>query len=487
MRVIKTSPPATMKLYVSFAARIRAMIDEGVLRPGDKIFSVRQASQKYSLSISTVLRAYLLLEQEGVISSHPQSGYYVTPRKRLQKRGSPLAQDINLADVDASKLVLTTLKSIREFGTVPLGSPFPDPQLFPLKKIHQYEKALTDDEGEWGVLSDLPPGNALLRQQIARRYLASGMDISPEDIVITHGATEAITLCLQAVAKAGDTIAIEAPGYYALAHTVERLGMQVAELPTDPDAGIDLIALQQAASKTRIAAVILTTNFQNPLGFVMPDAKKQDLVTLLASLQIPLIEDDVYQELYFSEQAPRPAKAFDREGLVLHCASFSKSLAPGYRVGWTAAGRYRQEVERLMFLNSLSLPSAPQIAIAKYMQRDGFEQHLKQLRHTLRSQYVLIRNVIEESFPPGTTLSVPKGGYVIWIQLPAALDTLKLYRAALDNGITVAPGSIFSRKKDLTHYIRLNFSHLWTVAIEQAVRDVGALACSMLATADSAS
>lgn len=474
-----------MKLYVSFAARIRAMIDEGVLRPGDKIFSVRQASQKYNLSISTVLRAYLLLEQEGVISSHPQSGYYVTPRKRLQKRGSPLAQDINLSEVDASKLVLTTLKSIREFGTVPLGSPFPDPQLFPLKKIHQYEKALTDDEGEWGVLSDLPPGNELLRQQIARRYLASGMDISPEDIVITHGATEAITLCLQAVAKAGDTIAIETPGYYALAHTVKRLGMQVAELRTDPDAGIDLAALQETASRTRIAAVILTTNFQNPLGFVMPDVKKQQLVALLASLEIPLIEDDVYQELYFSDPAPRSAKAFDQQGLVLHCSSFSKSLAPGYRVGWTAAGRYRQEVERLMFLNSLSLPSAPQIAIAKYMQREGFEQHLKQLRHTLRSQYVLIRNVIEESFPPGTQLSVPKGGYVIWIQLPAQVDTLKLYRSALDNGITVAPGSIFSRKKDLTHYMRLNFSHLWTVTIEQAVRDVGALACSMLAAGES--
>ncbi|MEZ0289208.1 MAG: GntR family transcriptional regulator, partial [Methylophilus sp.] len=148
-----------MKLYVSFAARIRAMIDEGVLRPGDRIFSVRQASQKYGLSISTVLRSYLLLEQEGVISSHPQSGYYVTLRKRLQqKHTSPIAKDINLSEVDASRLVLTTLKSIREFGTVPLGSPFPDPQLFPLKKIHQYEKALTDDQGEWGVLSDLPPG-----------------------------------------------------------------------------------------------------------------------------------------------------------------------------------------------------------------------------------------------------------------------------------------------------------------------------------------
>ncbi len=482
MAVIKDSTPAPMKLYVSFAARIRAMIDEGVLRPGDKIFSVRQASQKYGLSISTVLRGYLLLEQEGIISSHPQSGYYVTPRKRLQQRNtSPLSKDINLSEVDASKLVLTTLKSIREFGTVPLGSPFPDPQLFPLKKIHQYEKALTDDEGEWGILSDLPPGNEMLRQQIARRYLANDMDVSPDDIVITHGATEAITLCLQAVAKAGDIIALEAPGYYALAHTVERLGMKVAELRTDPESGIDLDALRATTDNVRIAAVVLTTNFQNPLGFVMPDAKKQALVEFLEEQQIPLIEDDVYGELYFSETAPKPAKAFDRSGLVLHCSSFSKSLAPGYRVGWTSAGRYRQEVERLMFLNSLSLPSAPQIAIAKFMQRDSFEQHLKQLRHTLRSQYVLIRNVITESFPAGTQLSEPKGGYVIWVKLPAQLDALALYRLAIDNGITVAPGTIFSRKKDLTHYIRLNFSHLWTLAIEQAVRDVGALAHDMLA------
>ncbi len=483
MAGIKDSTPAPMKLYVSFAARIRAMIDEGVLRPGDKIFSVRQASQKYGLSISTVLRGYLLLEQEGIISSHPQSGYYVTPRKRLQQRNtSPLSKDINLSEVDASKLVLTTLKSIREFGTVPLGSPFPDPQLFPLKKIHQYEKALTDDEGEWGILSDLPPGNEMLRQQIARRYLANDMDVSPDDIVITHGATEAITLCLQAVAKAGDIIALEAPGYYALAHTVERLGMKVAELRTDPESGIDLDALRATTDNVRIAAVVLTTNFQNPLGFVMPDAKKQALVEFLEEQQIPLIEDDVYGELYFSETAPKPAKAFDRSGLVLHCSSFSKSLAPGYRVGWTSAGHYRQEVERLMFLNSLSLPSAPQIAIAKFMQRDSFEQHLKQLRHTLRSQYVLIRNVITESFPAGTQISEPKGGYVIWVKLPAQLDALALYRLAIDNGITVAPGTIFSRKKDLTHYIRLNFSHLWTLAIEQAVRDVGALAHDMLAS-----
>lgn len=471
-----------MKLYVSLAARIRAMIDEGVLPPGERILSVRQASQQYGLSISTVLRAYLLLEQEGVISSHPQSGYFVTPRQHKQRSSrSPLAHDLNLAEIDASKLVLTTLKSIREFGTVPLGSPFPDPQLFPLKKLQQYEKALSGHQDEWGVLSDLPPGNLQLRQQIARRYLAQGMQVLPDDIVITHGATEAITLCLQAVAKAGDTIVLESPGYYALAHTVERLGMQVAELPTIPTQGLDLAALQTLLNTTRVAALVLTTNFQNPLGFAMPAPAKQALVAFLAAQQIPLIEDDVYAELYFADTPPLPAKAYDQQGLVLHCGSFSKCLAPGLRVGWTVAGRYRQEVERLMFLNSLSLPTPPQLAIAKLMQRDSYQHHLKQLRHQLRSHLVLIRNVIAQSFPPGTQCSEPEGGYVIWITLPPEIDALTLYRAAINQGITVAPGTIFSRNKMFTHAIRLNFSHVWTLAIEQAVREVGRLACELLA------
>lgn len=470
-----------MKLYESFAARLRALIDEGVLRPGEKIFSVRAASQQFGLSVSTVLRGYLLLEQQGMIASHPQSGYYVTHRLKASKKpASALAKELNLAEVDASHLVLTTLKSIREFGTVPLGSPFPDPQLFPLKKLHQYSQAVNDDGGTWGVLSDLPPGNLMLRQQIAKRYLRVGLTLSPDDIVITHGATEAITLCLQAVAKAGEVIAIESPGYYALANTIERLGMKALEVRTDPETGIDLDALSAIIGNVHLSAVLITTTFQNPLGFLMPNDKKQALVTLLNTHGIPLIEDDVYGELSLNDAAPLPAKAFDQAGMVLHCGSFSKSLAPGFRVGWTCAGRYRPTVERLMFLNSLSLTTAPQIAIAKWMQRDRFDPHLSTLRHTLRSHHVLMRNVILQSFPKGTRLSNPQGGYVIWLTLPPAIDALSLYRAALDRGITVAPGTIFSRKKEFTHAIRLNFSHVWTLAIEQAVRDLGALACAML-------
>ncbi len=466
-----------MKLYAALASRIRAMIDEGVLRAGEKIFSVRQASKKYNVSISTVSKAYEILEQEGVIASHPQSGYFVT-HKRLVAKGTHLSPDTpNLSQVE---IVMTTLRAIREFGTIPLGSPFPDPQLFPLKKLQQYEKALAETNSAWGVLTDLPPGNLDLRQEIARRYLNLQMDISPQDIVITHGATEAINLCLQAVAKAGDTIAIETPGYYALAHAIERMGMKVAEVRTHAQQGIDLDALEALCDNVHIKAVLLTSNFQNPLGSLMPDAHKQALVNFLAERNIPLIEDDVYQELYFDAEAPKPAKYFDKQGLVLHCSSFSKCLAPGYRVGWVAAGKYRAEVEKLMFLNSISIASAPQIAISKLMKREQFNQHLKNLRHTLKSNYILMRNCIESSFPKGTQLSKPQGGYVVWIKLDDSIDVLKLYSLAIAQGISIAPGPIFTRKKELTQFIRLNYSHPWTADIEQAVRNVGILAQSLL-------
>lgn len=468
-----------MKLYAALATRIHAMIDEGVLRPGERIFSVRQASKKYQVSISTVIKAYDLLEQDGIIDSHPQSGYFVTHR---QHKAQPAPPDASGKQMSQVEIVLTTLRSIREFGTIPLGSPFPDAQLFPIKKIQQYEKALSGDHAEWGVLNDLPPGNEGLRQQIARRYLDFGMDVSPRDIIITHGATEAINLCLQAVAKPGDTIAIESPGYYALAHAIERMGMKVAEVRTHASEGIELDALAALVENVHIKAVLLTTSFQNPLGALMPEAKKQALVAFLAQHQIPLIEDDVYQELYFDDSPPKPAKYFDQAGMVLHCGSFSKSLAPGYRVGWTTAGVYGAAVEKLMFLNSLSIPSAPQIAISKYMKRDSYTQHLKNLRHSLRCNYVLMRNCIESSFPAGTTVSNPRGGYVVWIRLPPGIDALTLYHQAIKQGISIAPGPIFTRKQELTNYIRLNFSHHWTPAIEQAVRQVGSIAQALAGT-----
>ncbi len=244
--------------------------------------------------------------------------------------------------VDVSRLVLSTLRSIRSHDATPLGSPYPDPSLFPWRRINQLANAIARRHSSWNLMDDLPPGNPELIRQIARRYAENGVPVDPDEIIITVGATEAINLSLQAVAKPGDTVAVESPTYYAMLHAIERLGMRAIEVPTHPAEGIDIDALAIIIREHKIAACMVMPNFQNPLGFVMSDANKERLVGLLAAHEIPVIENDVYQELYYGDARPSALKNFDKKGLVLHCASFSKSLTASYRIGWAMPGRYRR-------------------------------------------------------------------------------------------------------------------------------------------------
>lgn len=285
-----------MKRYEKLADDIQAQIERGVYRPGERILSVRQASKQLRLSITTVLRAYLMLESRGLIDSRPQSGYFVRQRTDLTAMAelhetSPVATS---SAVDVSRLVLSTLRTIARDDAVPLGSPYPDAAQFPVQRLARHAQAITRRRTRWGVIDDLPPGNQELIRQIARRYLESGIAVEPEEIVVTIGATEAINLCLQAVARPGDTVAVESPTFYAMLHAIERMGMRAIEVATHPSNGIDLDALERIIEREKIAACMVMPNFQNPLGFQMPDARKQALVELLARHQVPVIENDVY-------------------------------------------------------------------------------------------------------------------------------------------------------------------------------------------------
>lgn len=293
---------------------------------------------------------------------------------------------------------------------------------------------------------------------------------------MTIGATEAINLCLQAVARPGDTVAVESPTFYAMLHAIERMGMRAIEVATHPSNGIDLDALERIIEREKIAACMVMPNFQNPLGFQMPDARKQALVELLARHQVPVIENDVYHELYYGEMRPSALKSFDRHGLVLHCASFSKSLSPGYRIGWTMPGKYRDQVEKLKFLNTLATPMIEQQAIAEFLQHDGYDFHLRRIRKRYAQQANLMIVMVRRFFPEGTRVSHPQGGYVLWVELPPQVDAMRLYRMALEERITVGPGHMFSATGDYRHFIRLNYSYPWSGQIEAAVRTLGRLA-----------
>jgi DNA-binding transcriptional MocR family regulator len=469
-------PHGQMKRYEELAADIAAMIDNGVLRPGERVPSVRQLHESRGLSASTVFQAYYLLESRGLIASKPRSGYYVRARLKHPPAEPEISRPTGeSAPVDVSELVFEVLDALKMPDVVPLGSAFPSPLLFPLKKLALSAAHSLRKLDPWHTVADLPPGNAALRRQLALRYLLDGVQVPSEEIVVTNGALEALNLCLQAVTRPGDTVLLESPCFYAALQALERLGLKAVEVATHPREGMDLAALAEALNKHSPKACWLMTNFQNPLGSAMPPEKKRELVALLARHQVPLIEDDVYGELYFGARRPVLSKTYDEQGLVMHCSSFSKCLAPGYRVGWAAAGRFARTVERLKLMTTLSAAVPSQAALADYLQQGGYDRHLRQLRHTLSVQQNQMMQALERHFPVGTRFAQPEGGYFIWVQLPTPVDTLLLHRLALQQGISIAPGPIFSAKRAYRHCLRLNYGHPWEPRFEQAMATLGQL------------
>ncbi len=466
-----------MKRYEALAEEIAESIRTGVMKTGDRLPSVRQASTSRKLSPSTVFEAYYLLEARGLIRARERSGYYVTAGSRKlppEPEAAPLA-DTQTKTVDVSELVFEVLESTKSRDVVPLGSAFPDPALFPLQRLGKSMASTVQRMDPWSSVEDLAMGNADLRRQIALRYLSDGLQIQPDEIVITNGAMEALNLCLAAAARPGDGVVIESPAFYGALQALERAGLQAIEVPTHPRDGMDLCALAAALERHRPKACWLMTNFQNPLGSLMPDEKKRELVALLTRFDVPLIEDDVYGELYFGSKRPVSAKAFDSKGLVMHCSSFSKCLAPGYRIGWAAAGRYTRAVARCKMTTTLSASVPAQAALSDYLSKGGYDKHLRQLRNTFADHQSAYMQAVSNYFPEGTRSTRPAGGYFLWIELPGAVNTLELHRQALSLGISIAPGPMFSAQRSYSNCLRLNYGHPWNEKMDEALKVLGQL------------
>lgn len=467
-----------MKRYEALAADIAASIQRGLLRPGDRLPSVRQASASRKVSPATVFQAYYLLEAQGLIQARERSGYFVTAgvRHLPPEPEAPSQPNEDSTTVDISERVFDILESAMAREVVPLGSAFASPLLFPMDQLARVTAASVQKLDPWASVDDLTPGSARLRRQIALRYLLDGVYVDAEDIVITNGALEALNLCLQAVTRPGDAVLVESPTFYAALQSLERNGLQAIEVPTHPREGIELAALERAILRHGPKACWLMTNFQNPLGSLMPDEKKRELVELLTRHQVPLIEDDVYGELYFGAQRPASAKSFDREGLVMHCSSFSKCLAPGYRIGWAAPGRFTRAVAHHKLTTTLTTAVPTQAALASYLEKGGYDRHLRRLRHSLADQQRLFMQAVAEHFPVGTKVTRPAGGYFLWAELPAGASALDIHRHALALGISVAPGPIFSVQHGYGNCLRLNYGHRWEPRIENAIATLGRLA-----------
>jgi DNA-binding transcriptional MocR family regulator len=461
--------------YERVAAEIAHLIESGTFRPGDCIPSVRQLSRQKKVSVTTILQAYYLLEARGLIEARPRSGFYVrTTLPSALPEPEISSPEPDPTQVSVRELVMMVLRDTLNPDLIQLGAAHPNPELLATKKLNRIMASVARRTGEESGLYDLPPGCKALRVQIAQRAVAAGCSLAPGDIVTTSGCSEAINLCLRAICKPGDTVAIESPICFDQLHYLEVLGLKALEIPTHPRDGISLEALRFAVEHTPVHACLVISNFNNPLGSCIPDENKKELVELLAKHDIPLIENNIFGEMYFNDRRPMVAKAYDRKGLVLLCSSFSKDLCPGYRVGWVAPGRYRQTVEWLKYTTSLATSTLPQLAIAQFLSSGSYDHHLRRVRRAYARYVASMSHAVRRFFPEGTRVTRPAGGFVLWVQLPDTVDSLELYKLALKAGIAITPGYIFSATQQFRNFIRLNAAH-WSNKTERAVARLGDL------------
>jgi DNA-binding transcriptional MocR family regulator len=467
-------------LYDRVAERIEQMIERGSLKRGDRVPSVRKLSDREQVSVSTVLQAYAILESRGLIEARPQSGYFVRGRTTPSPEPGVSRGRAAPVRVQTAAATLQHLVSERHTSLAPLASALPSPELFPTEGLKRAVVKATRRLGAAMHPYEHAPGYLPLREQIARRSLELGCALGPDDIVVTVGAMEALNLCLRAVASPGDVVAIESPTYFGILQVMESLGLRALEIRTHPREGLDVDALAAAIVKKRVRAVVAMPTFSNPLGSAMPDAAKKALVELLARHEIPLIEDDVYGDMPAHGERPRAAKAFDRDGNVLLCSSFSKSFSPGARVGWVAPGRFFEEVKALKFMNTIATPTIMQAAVAEFLQSGGYDRHLRKMRSALARQVEQVADAVARHFPPDTCMTRPGGGYVLWVELPRSIDTDVLHERALREQVSFLPGSVFSACGSFTNCLRLNCGYPYTDRIESSLRILGRLASSML-------
>jgi DNA-binding transcriptional MocR family regulator len=378
--------------------------------------------------------------------------------------------------VSISDLVVQVFQAARQPGIIQMGAALGHPCSFPARQLNRALVSVVKKHPEQVNAYDLPPGCHALRVQIARRMMEAGCTLTPDDIILTTGATEALNLCLRAVAQPGDTILIESPTYYSVLQILESLGLCALELPTHPREGLSLTALEYALERENIKACLLMPSFQNPLGSSMPEANRRQLVKMLAAREIPLIEDDVWGDTCFHATRPRAVKSYDDEGLVLFCSSFSKTISPGHRVGWAVPGRWRQKVEYLKLVSSMANATLPSLAMAEFLENGGYDHHLRAIRRRHAEQVQETIELLEKYFPDGTKVTRPSGGQFLWVELPATVDTLELYSDALRAGISFTPGALFQTKDKYRNFLRLYVGHHNRATTERAMQILGRLA-----------
>ena len=468
-----------MPLYEQIADDLVQAIRSGHYCPGDKLPSIRQLAQERQVSVSTVQKAFELLEDRHLVEPRPKSGYYLkVPVDSARGAGSFSQSPVTLQPtaVNIHAKASQIFQRCEQNDLINLGTSYPAADYYPLKQLKQLSAKVVREQMAEVCEVHFSAGNELLRSQLARRMGQSLCHVGADELIITNGCLEALSICLRAVAQPGDTIAVESPGFVGLLQLIESMGYKALEIPCDIQDGMSLPALELALDQWDIKAVALVPTFSNPSGSLMPQANRKRLVDMLAERDIPLIEDDLFVDLAFDGALNRPCKAYDRKGLVLYCNSASKAVASGLRVGWIAPGAYYERVEYYKTFTNISAPNFAQLVMAQFLQSGKYDRHLRQLRTALAKQMYRMRAWGMEYFPEQVSFNQPLGGCILWVNLGPGINAWEFYEQAADKGIGVLPGPLFTASKKFDNHIRLNCACDPGKDIEGAMRTLGEIA-----------
>jgi DNA-binding transcriptional MocR family regulator len=458
--------------YEAVAAELKAAIVRGAYPAGARLPSVRQLRDQFGISVATALEAYSQLEIKGLVEARPKSGYFVRPTEKPESLPVRTEPSLRVQKVSITQRVMDVYWATPRPGSVSLAS-----AQATTEAVEAFAKSMARVARTYGRNSnnyEHPQGSVLLREQVSRLLACDGCNVLPDDIVITHGAQEAVLLALRSSTKPNDIVVVETPTFFGTLQAIEALGLRAIEIPTDPQHGSDLEVLDQVTKKSRVTACVLSPRHQNPLGFNMSDDDKQRLVAILEKNDVTLIEDDVFGPIGLNPL--RPAKAFDETGNVIHCGSFSKTLVPGARIGWAAAGEKFDQLLRYKFVSSLGSTLLPQLAIADLLSRKRFDRICRRTALVYTARLRTLRSAVLKFFPEGTKCTSPKGGMALWVQMPDNIDSMTLLVRAREGGITFIPGSHFSAANLHRNCMRLSVGGVDETEIPQVIERLAGIA-----------
>ncbi len=465
-------------LYLQIADNIEHQIKNDVLKIGDKLPSLRTICSEKGVSMNTASQAYLELESRGLIESRPQSGYYVSYSPKHSRKIPQTSQPIVANREDTPELILDAISYNLPKAKIMLSTTLLSPELLPIAKLNKSIIEATRTLPNSGVNYDRA-GSIKLKTQIAKRSLAWGGKLQADDIIPTGGSIDSISYCLLSLTNKGDTVAVESPIFFGFIRLAQSLGLNVLELPSSPITGIDVDALKDAIETKNVKIVILVTNFSNPTGSCMPNEHKKAVVQLMEKHNIPLIEDDIYADLYFGNHRPVSCKTYDESGIVLWCGSFSKTLVSGYRVGWVSAGKFKEQIARTKLYHSMASSTITHEAIGNFLEVGRYEHHLRKLRLTLHRNSLQFQRCINEYFPDDTKVTRPAGSLNMWVELNKNINTIDLYNKAMAHKISIAPGRTYTLHNQYNNCFKLSYGLIFTPEIENGMKKLGELVKGM--------